>query len=147
MPADAFKDAMMQFCNPKIQLLKKEIKKPIFKDDEKISINLAYKSNSIRVNLVPKKQTKKQTSELTEEEKKQAQRVEKERTFVVQAHIVKVMKTQKTYRFQQVQTDVMRNITMFKAEPAMIKAQIEYLIQNDYMKRDPNERAKLIYIP
>lgn len=57
------------------------------------------------------------------------------------------MKTQKTYRFQQVQTDVMRNITMFKAEPAMIKAQIEYLIQNDYMKRDPNERAKLIYIP
>ena len=74
---------MMQFCNPKIQLLKKEIKKPIFKDDEKISINLTYKSNSIRVNLVPKKQTKKQTSDLTEEEKKQAQRVEKERTFVV----------------------------------------------------------------
>ena len=93
MPPDAFKDAMMQFCNPKTVLLKKEIKKPIFKEDEKISLNLGFKSNSIRVNLVPKKQTKKQTGELTEEEKKQAARVEKERTFVVQAHIVKVMKT------------------------------------------------------
>ena len=99
VPADAFKDAMMQLCNPKIMVLKKEIKKPIFKDDEKITLNMTYKSNSIRVNLVPKKSTKKQSSELTDEERKQKARIDKERTFVVQAHIVKVMKTQKQYRF------------------------------------------------
>ena len=83
IPSDAFRDAMMQLCNPKIMVLKKEIKKPVFKDDEKISLNKAYKSNSIRVNLVPKKATKKQSSELTEEEKKQKARIDKERTFVV----------------------------------------------------------------
>jgi len=36
---------------------------------------------------------------------------------------------------------------MFKAEPLMIKEQIEHLIQNEYMKRDENTRALLIYLP
>jgi cullin 1 len=71
----------------------------------------------------------------------------KERTFVVQAHIVKVMKAQKQYRFQNVVTDVIRNITMFRADPKMVKEQIEVLIRDEYMKRDDNDRANLIYIP
>mmetsp|Transcript_10727 Transcript_10727/g.14418 ORF Transcript_10727/g.14418 Transcript_10727/m.14418 type:complete len:84 (+) Transcript_10727:662-913(+) len=82
---------------------------------------MAFKSAQVRNNLVPKKVTKKSTTGMTEEEKKQAETVMKERTFVVQAHIVKVMKANKTHRFQNVQTDVMRNITLFKAEPRMIK--------------------------
>jgi len=71
----------------------------------------------------------------------------KERTFVVQAHIVKVMKAQKQYRFQNVVTDVIRNVTMFRADPKMVKEQIEVLIRDEYMKRDDNDRANLIYIP
>jgi hypothetical protein len=31
------------------------------------------------------------------------------------------MKAQKSYRFQQVVTDVMRNISMFRADPKMVK--------------------------
>jgi len=57
------------------------------------------------------------------------------------------MKAQKTYRFQQVVTDVIRNITMFKADPKMVKEQIEVLIQGEYMKRDDTDRALLIYLP
>jgi len=71
----------------------------------------------------------------------------KERTFVVQAHIVKVMKAQKQYRFQNVVTDVIRNITMFRADPKMVKERVEVLIRGGYMKRDDNDRANLIYIP
>lgn len=41
----------------------------------------------------------------------------------------------------------MRNITMFKADPKMIKDNIEYLMQNEYMKRDDNDRGLLIYLP
>ena len=36
---------------------------------------------------------------------------------------------------------------MFKADPRMIKDQIEYLILNDYMKRDENNKGVLIYLP
>ena len=61
--------------------------------------------------------------------------------------MVKVMKAQKTYRMQNLQADVMRNITMFKADVKMIKDNIEYLMQNEYMKRDDNDKALLIYLP
>ena len=45
------------------------------------------------------------------------------------------------------QADVIANITMFKADPKMVKEQIEVLITQDYMKRDENDRATLIYVP
>jgi len=57
------------------------------------------------------------------------------------------MKAQKTYRFQNGLTDVIRNITMFRADPKMVKEQIEVLIQGEYMRRDDNDRALLIYLP
>ena len=57
------------------------------------------------------------------------------------------MKAQKTYRFQMLVNDVIRNITMFKADPKMVKEQIEVLIRDEYMKRDDNDRTVLIYLP
>lgn len=90
---------------------------------------------------------KRVNAEPTAEEAKEAKKVAKERVFVIQAHIVKVMKTQKKYSIQNLLTDVIRNIHLFKPEPKMIKEQIEVLIGQDYMKRDENNKAELIYIP
>jgi hypothetical protein len=53
---------MMSLCNPKVQVLKKAIKKPNFNDEnELITFNEDYKSPNIRVNIipVPRKQEKK----------------------------------------------------------------------------------------
>ena len=138
---------MMRFCDPKIKVLIKEIKKPVFGPDEKISANDGFASNAIRVNLIPQKVVKKKTTEATEEENAQQKQVAKERQFVVQAHIVKVMKAQKQYKFQNLVADVMRNISMFKADPKVIKEQIEVLIQGEYMRRDDADKTKLIYLP
>ena len=44
-------------------------------------------------------------------------------------------------------TEVIRNINMFKADPKMVKEQIEVLIRDEYMKRDDKEKALLIYLP
>lgn len=57
------------------------------------------------------------------------------------------MKAQKTYRFQNLVNDVIRNITMFRADPKMVKEQIEVLIRDEYMKRDDADKATLIYLP
>jgi hypothetical protein len=38
-------------------------------------------------------------------------------------------------------------ITMFKAQPPMIKEQIEVLIQRGYMQRDEKNKKMLIYLP
>ena len=90
---------------------------------------------------------KKKTVEATVEETAAAKQIARERQFVVQAHIVKVMKAQKTYRYQNVITDVIRNISMFRADPKQVKEQIEVLIRDEYMKRQDNDKSVLVYLP
>ena len=41
--------------------------------------------------------------------------------------------------------NIMEGIRMFKAQPAMIKSQIEVLIIQDYFRREENDRARLVY--
>jgi hypothetical protein len=71
----------------------------------------------------------------------------KERGQIIDAHAVKQMKTNKTMLYKDLMQKVMDSITTFKAQPAMIKERIQSLIENDYMKRDEDIRAKLIYVP
>lgn len=80
------------------------------------------------MNIIPPKNFKRKTVVATSEEIEVQKQIRKERTYIIQAHAVKVMKAQKTYPFQNLMADVMRNITMFKAEPAMIKDQLAHLI-------------------
>ena len=147
MTDDDFIASMRQLCNPRYGVLGKQVNKPIFKDDEPINVKMEFKSSSVRVLLIPQRVVKRVNAEPTAEEAKEAKKVAKERVFVIQAHIVKVMKTQKKYSIQNLLTDVIRNIHLFKPEPKMIKEQIEVLIGQDYMKRDENNKAELIYIP
>ena len=101
----------------------------------------------VKMNIIPVRTVKKKEAGISAEERKQLDIVNRERTFVIQAHLDKVMKAQKTYRYQNLTADVMRNITMFKCDPKMLKDQIEVLIRDEYMKRDENNRAVLIYLP
>lgn len=71
----------------------------------------------------------------------------KERGQIIDAHAVKQMKTNKTMLYKDLMQKVMDSITTFKAQPTMIKERIQSLIENDYMKRDEDIRAKLIYVP
>ena len=92
MPVENFKAAMMRLCDPKVKVLLKKVNKPVFGEDEPIKCNPKFSSNAIKQNLIPQRTLKRKTAEASEEEQKQANQVKKERTFVIQAHIVKVMK-------------------------------------------------------
>ena len=141
MPVENFKGAMMRLCDPKVKVLLKKVNKPVFGNDEPIRLNPKFNSPSIKINLMPQKTVKKKTVEPSEEEKAQSKQVRKERTFVIQAHAVKVMKAQKQYKYQNLVNDIIRNISMFKADPIMIKEQIEVLIRDEYMKRQDEDRT------
>ena len=138
---------MMRFCDPKMKVLLKEVNKPVFGENEKIKVNPKFANNSIRINLIPQKNVKKKTAEPTAEEAQQAKQIARERQFVIQANIVKIMKAKKQYKYMELTTEVIRNINMFKADPKMVKEMIELLIRDEYMKRDENEKAMLIYLP
>jgi competence protein ComGC len=57
------------------------------------------------------------------------------------------MKAKKTATHNELIQLVVSQISMFTAEPKMIKKRIEDLIERGYMKRDPNQRDKYIYLP
>ncbi|KAL3101325.1 hypothetical protein niasHT_028081 [Heterodera trifolii] len=69
------------------------------------------------------------------------------RTFRVQEAIVKIMKTRKRLNQAQLQTelvDVLRN--MFLPSRKLIKEQIEWLIEQKFLKRDDRDMNTFIYV-
>ena len=126
----------------------KEIKKPQFESDtEKVTLNIKFTSQALRVNLIPVNNARKTPTEQAEENKSLNDSIEKERSAVIDSKIVAIMKTKKNCKHNELITKVMEMITLFKAQPDKIKARINELIKLEYMKRDENDRGIYIYLP
>jgi len=50
------------------------------------------------------------------------------------------MKGRKKEKHNELVNEVIKQINSFKPEPSMIKNQIEWLIESDYLMRDKNDR-------
>jgi len=57
------------------------------------------------------------------------------------------MKARKVEKHNELIQSVIKQVTMFQAQPPMIKKRIESLIERDYLTRDENEKGKYIYKP
>jgi hypothetical protein len=57
------------------------------------------------------------------------------------------MKARRTISHTDLLQEAMRQILNFKAQPSMIKRQIESLISREYIRRDEDNRSTYIYIP
>ena len=68
--------------------------------------------------------------------------VAKERSMVIDAVIVRIMKARKIETNQVLIEEVIRQIKLFKAQPPIIKKRIESLIERDYLERMKNEKGK-----
>ena len=129
----------MKLCNPKTGIITKEnAKKPTFLDDEKLSLNTKYVNGNIRCNFIPV-QTAKQLTEgggsirsVTELDAE----VAKNRAMVIDATVVRIMKARKVYTNNDLMSDTIKQIQLFKAQPPVIKKRIESLIERDYLERD-----------
>ena len=69
-----------------------------------------------------------------------AKELSKLRNTIIQAQIVKIMKGRKTEKHNELISEVIRLINSFKPEIKVIKQQIEWLIENDFLTRDTNEQ-------
>ena len=90
---------------------------------------------------------KKKPTEVVAEDNKLNDEVEKERGAIIDSKIVAIMKSNKQFKHADLVPKVMEMISMFKAQPPMIKLRIEHLIKNEYMKRDEKDRGMYIYMP
>lgn len=70
-----------------------------------------------------------------------------ERKHVVDATIVRVMKARKRLDHNSLMEEVFKQCTLFKPQPTQIKAQIEHLIDREFLQREPDNRNIYIYLP
>ena len=64
----------------------------------------------------------------------------KERGVVIQATIVKIMKGRRRETHNNLINEIIKQIASFKPDLSLIKQQIEFLIEGDYMKRDEKDK-------
>lgn len=57
------------------------------------------------------------------------------------------MKGRRQEKHNELIAETVKLVNTFKPEPAMIKQQIEWLIENDYLMRDDKDKGKYIYKP
>ena len=86
-------------------------------------------------------------SEQRNESQETHKNVEADRQMLIQAAIVRIMKTRKTLRHVQLVTEVIEQLqSRFKPSVPSIKKQIDTLIDKDYLCRSEETRDLLNYV-
>lgn len=80
-------------------------------------------------------------------EKQVEKELELEWGFTLEAMIVRIMKARKTENHNNLVAEVIRQVTLFKPAPSMIKEAIERLIEKEYLEWDAASWSQYKYIP
>mmetsp|Transcript_81622 Transcript_81622/g.210149 ORF Transcript_81622/g.210149 Transcript_81622/m.210149 type:complete len:755 (-) Transcript_81622:486-2750(-) len=109
-------------------------------DDTKLEVHDAFTNEKIKVvvGLIKKEEKAQETA---------AAEAPVERKHVIDAAIVRVMKSRKKLDHLNLLEEVFRQCTLFKPQPSQIKVQIEHLIDREFLKRDGDKRNVYIYLP
>uniref|UniRef100_A0A914DEA7 Cullin family profile domain-containing protein n=1 Tax=Acrobeloides nanus TaxID=290746 RepID=A0A914DEA7_9BILA len=112
-------------------------------DGTKFVLNTEFQNKKMRVDLTKVR--------IHNEAKKDVEEVERsvndDRRHVIQAAIVRIMKTNKTLKHNQLMTEVLQQLsTRFQPQVPMIKKCIDLLIEKEYVKRVENDKETYEYI-
>ena len=103
-------------------------------------VNKKFSSNMKRIKIpnILKKETK-------EERDKVVEGVSRDRLYLIDAVLVRIMKARKTILHQQLILQVLEQVKV-PAQPSDIKQRIESLIEREYMERDDKDRTRYNYL-
>ena len=109
-------------------------------DRDHFVVNTAFESNQrrIKINNIMMKETK-------EERDKTVEAVTRDRLYMIDACLVRIMKARKTILHQQLIPQVLEQIKVPET-PNDIKKRIEVLIEREYMERDAKDRQRYNYL-
>jgi cullin 3 len=143
VPQQDLASHLLSLSHPKTKILLKKPNTRKLEDDHMFLINAQYFSN-VRLVRVPVYVT---AAQLFQKGKKDDTDREIERRHILDAAIVRIMKTRKTYRHNELIAEVVEQVkARFLPKPVDIKKRIESLIETDYMKRDTNDRNIYLYL-
>jgi cullin 1 len=75
-----------------------------------------------------------------------SKRVEDDRTVAIEAAIVRIMKTRKQMKHQDLIGEVLKQLQFFRPQPKSVKRCIERLIDREYLERDENQSNLYRYL-
>ena len=109
-------------------------------DKDRFEINESFESNQrrIRIQNIMVKETK-------EERDKTVEAVSRDRLYLIDAVLVRIMKARKTILHQALIPQVLEQVKV-PAQPADVKKRIESLIEREYMERDAKDRSRYNYL-
>jgi hypothetical protein len=109
-------------------------------DQDKFMVQSNFKSNQRRIRI-----TNILMKESKEEREKTVEAVSRDRLYLIDAVLVRIMKARKTILHQQLIPQVLEQVKV-PAQPADIKKRIETLIEREYMERDTADRNRYNYL-
>eukprot|EP00743_Colponemidia_sp_Colp-15_P002799 GILK01003029.1.p1 GENE.GILK01003029.1~~GILK01003029.1.p1 ORF type:complete len:733 (-),score=137.04 GILK01003029.1:128-2326(-) len=142
IPDADLKRHLMSLIVPKFRVLNKEPKGKDINDDDVLSVNLEFASKLFRVKipLVHVKETAVESFDVPEP-------VEEDRRHLIEAAIVRIMKSRKTLEHNNLVAEVTKQLTArFAPNPAIIKKRIESLIEREYLERSKTDRRVYNYL-
>jgi len=140
---EEFQNALTALAHPRIRVLSKQPNSKESKPGDKYKINEKFKHARQRVVVPAYFQASKKKKE---ENAAMRQQIMKLREHQADAAIVRTMKIRKTMKHKDLIPEVIRQLTQFQAKPVMLKKRIATLIDQEFIKRDPNDRATYHYI-
>jgi cullin 3 len=126
-----------------IKILNKSPNTKEFGSSDQYYLNPGFKNSlfKIRLPVAHAKETK------TNEKNEVTEKVDEDRRHMVEATIVKVMKTRRRLDHNSLVAETSKILSQkFSPDPVMIKKRIESLIEREYIERDTDDRRYYKYI-
>lgn len=139
LPLFIAKQEVLQICM-KSRILLKQVKSKEFRPNETITYNpnFTHKFYKITINSLQIKENKLETQQTIE-------KVMNERQYVVDAAIVRIMKTRRVLTHSALISECF-SIVRFNISASDVKKRIERLIEQEYLKRDDSDKSLYHYI-
>jgi cullin 3 len=126
-----------------IKILSKTPTSKEFQLNDQYTLNGGFKHNQYKIRIPIAHAKENKQTEKTEVSEK----VDEDRRHMVEATIVKVMKTRRRIEHNALLTEATKILSQkFNPDPVMIKKRIESLIDREYMERDADDRRFYKYI-
>lgn len=136
METDVLKKVLHSLTCGKFKILLKSENTNKISESEVFKLNANF-SNSLRKFNIPMPSL---------EETHNTKKIEEDRSFMIDAAIVRIMKARKVLPHTELMSEVFQQLMLFKPEPTQVRKRIEALIEREYLERNENDSKMYNYL-